>query len=131
VKIKPTGKAHAGAPVFYDAAIWPNGIVSEPDRNLILAEVWRTGTLLRLDVYRVQPTECGGLKVICCGEFPVIRALIGRTGSAKIAQMAPAAADECTWALAAIRQYRLNCNWDKTEPGEADDFSVTKVELRA
>lgn len=131
MKIKPTGKAQAGASVFYDAAIWPNGIVYEPDRNLVLAEKWRTGTLLRLDVYRVKTTECGGLNVIYGDEFPVIRALIGRTGSARIEQMAPALTEECTWALAAITQYKQDGGWDKSEPVEADDFSIAKGELRA
>lgn len=56
METKPTGKAQAGVPVFYDAAIWPKGIVFESDHNLLLAEVWRTNRLLRLDVYRVQPT---------------------------------------------------------------------------
>lgn len=131
METKPTGKANAGAPVFYDAAVWPYGVVFEPDRNLALVEVWRTSTLLRLDVYRVEPTECNGLQVIFGGETPIIRALIRRTGSARIAQMAPAAADECTWALATITQYRQDISWDKTEPVEADDFSTTNVELRA
>ena len=117
-----TARSHrpnSGASVFYDAAIWPKAIAFESDRNLVLAEVWRTTRLLRLDVYRVQPTECKGLKVIIGSEFPVIRPLIGHTGSAKIEQMAPALTDECTWALAAISQYRRDSKWDKTALADA------------
>jgi hypothetical protein len=133
MKTTPTGKIRAGAPVFYDATIWPNGIVYEPERNLVMAEKWRTGRLLRLDVYRVQNSECNGLNVIRGDEFPVIRALIGRTGSARIEQMAPAITEECTWALAAITLYRHERGWDNTEPASRtihrDEGGTARTEL--
>lgn len=123
--LRPIEGAEADAPVFYDAAIWPYGVLFEPSRNLALVEVWRTNALLRVDVYRVQSTQCNGIKVISSADFPVIRALIGRTGSAKISQMSPAAEDECTWALSAITQYRRSCNWDEAVQAGTEELSAS------
>jgi hypothetical protein len=110
-------KTRAGQPRVRAQNDGPAPVLVDTERKLLLAEVRRTTSLLRVDVYRMQPEEPVGDLAISADRFPIVRALVGRSGAVRIEQVGPALTEECDWALNAIKQYGSDCGWVKREDG--------------
>jgi hypothetical protein len=108
-------KTKAAPPRLRAQEVGPTAVLIDTNRKLLLAEVRRTTSLLRVDVYRTQPEESSGDTVISADRFPIVRALVGRTGAVRIEQVGPAVTEECDWALHAIKRYGSDCGWVKGE----------------
>jgi hypothetical protein len=90
-------------------------IVVDTGRKLLIAEIRRTTSVLRIDVYRMQPEDTSGDTGISADRFAIIRALVGRSGAVRIEQVGPALTEECDWALEAIKRYGIDCGWVRGE----------------
>jgi hypothetical protein len=108
-------KSEAGQPRRRTQDVGPARVLVDADRKLLLAEIRRTTSVLRVDVYRMQPEEPEGDLVISADRFPIVRALVGRSGAVRIEQVGPALTEECDWALDAIKRYGTDCGWVKSE----------------
>lgn len=90
-------------------------IVVDTGRKLLIAEIRRTTSVLRVDVYRMQPEDTSSDTGISADRFAIIRALVGRSGAVRIEQLGPALTEECDWALEAIKRYGVDCGWVRGE----------------